>query len=252
MSNPLLDTLQQSLGRDYAIERELGGGGMARVFVAEERALGRRVVIKVLPPDAAGVVSVERFKREVQLAARLQHPHIVPLLAAGEVEGILYYTMPFIEGESLRARLTREHELPVAVAVRILRDLADALAYAHAHDVVHRDIKPDNILLAGQHAVVADFGIAKALATARLATGTSESGAQSITQLGVALGTPAYMSPEQASADPHVDHRADVYAIGAVGYELLTGRPPFSSHSPQALLAAVISADPQPDRKSVV
>ena len=243
VTTSLLDTLQSTLGKDYAVERELGGGGMARVFVAEERALGRKVVIKVLPPETAGDVSIDRFKREVQLAARLQHPHIVPVLAAGEANGILYYTMPFIDGEPLRTRLTREHELPIPVAVRLLRDVADALSYAHAHDVVHRDIKPDNILLSGPHALVADFGIAKAIASAR---GVDGAGAASITQLGVALGTPAYMAPEQASADPHVDHRADVYAIGAVGYELLAGRPPFTGHSPQSLLAAVISEQAEP------
>jgi serine/threonine-protein kinase len=246
VSNPLLDTLRSSLGREYAIERELGGGGMARVFLAEERSLGRRVVLKVLPPDAAGSVSAERFKREVQVAARLQHPHIVPLISAGEVNGIPYYTMPYIEGESLRARIAREHELPIAVAVRILREVADALAYAHSNNVVHRDIKPDNVLLADQHALVADFGIAKAIATARAASTSPETAAESITQLGVALGTPAYMAPEQASADPNVDHRADIYALGVLGYELLTGRPPFTGHSPQALLAAVISADARP------
>ena len=245
MSNPLLDTLRSSLGREYAIERELGGGGMARVFLAEERSLGRRVVLKVLPPDAAGSVSAERFKREVQVAARLQHPHIVPLISAGEVNGIPYYTMPYIEGESLRARIAREHELPIAVAVRIMREVADALAYAHSNNVVHRDIKPDNVLLADQHALVADFGIAKAIASAR-ATSAEGTAVASITQLGVALGTPAYMAPEQASADPNVDHRADIYALGALGYELLTGRPPFTGHSPQALLAAVISSEAQP------
>ncbi|MEX2178353.1 MAG: serine/threonine-protein kinase [Gemmatimonadaceae bacterium] len=242
-TSPLQDTLTRALGDGYTIERELGGGGMARVFVAEERGLGRRVVLKVLPPEAAGAISVERFKREVQLAARLQHPHIVPLLAAGEADGILYYSMPFIEGESLRARIAREHELPVPVVTRILREVAGALAYAHARNVVHRDIKPDNILLADGHAVVADFGIAKAIATARLTSG-DRADTEGLTQFGVALGTPAYMSPEQAAADPHVDHRADIYALGAVGYELLTGRPPFAGHSPQALLAAVIGATP--------
>ncbi|MGI8402057.1 MAG: serine/threonine-protein kinase, partial [Gemmatimonadaceae bacterium] len=153
------DRIRAALSSTYRIERELGGGGMSRVFLAEEIALGRRVVVKVLPPELTAETSAERFRREIQLAARLQHPHIVPLLAAWEGDGLLYYTMPFIEGESLRARLVREHELPVADAVRIFRHVVDALDYAHGHGVVHRDIKPENILLSGQHAVVADFGV---------------------------------------------------------------------------------------------
>jgi len=245
VTDRLLATLRDALGASYTIERELGGGGMSRVFAAIDTALARRVVIKVLPPERAGAVSAERFKREVQLAARLQHPHIVPLLAAGEVDGIPFYTMPMIEGESLRARIAREHELPVSGVMRILRDVADALTYAHAQAVVHRDIKPDNVLLTANHAVVMDFGIAKALAAARV-DGRGESSEPTITQVGVALGTPAYMAPEQASADPNIDHRTDIHALGAVGYELLTGRPPFAGHSPQALLAAVISEEARP------
>ena len=243
MTSPLLDTLRAALGREYAIERELGGGGMARVFVGIDRALGRQVVLKVLAPESVGSLSADRFKREVQLAARLQHPHIVPLLSAGEVDGMLYYTMPYIEGESLRARLERERELPVGAAVKILRDVADALAYAHGQGIIHRDIKPENILFSAEHAVVTDFGIAKALVTSQL-TPDDASGASGLTQVGVAIGTPAYMAPEQASADPQVDQRADIYALGAVGYELLTGRPPFSGTTLQSVLAAVISAEP--------
>src|SRR3989454_665616 len=212
--------LQAALGAAYRIERELGGGGMSRVFVAEEVELGRRVVIKVLAPELAAGVSVDRFKREIQLAASLQHPHIMPLLAAGPAEELLYYTMPLIEGESLRAKLAREGALPISDTVRILRDVADALAYAHKHGVAHRDIKPDNVLLSNPHAVVTDFGVAKAL--------SQSTGRSSLPSAGVALGTPAYMAPEQAAADPHTDHRCDLYAVGALAYEMLTGRPPFT------------------------
>src|SRR3989454_1549794 len=189
---------------------------MSRVFLAEEVRLGRRVVVKVLPPEMAAGVSAERFEREIQLAAKLQHPHIVPLLTAGARGDLLYYVMPHIAGESLRARVAHERALPVGETVRILRDVCDALAYAHGHGVVHRDVKPDNVLLSGKHALVTDFGVAKAVA--------SSSGAGALTSLGMALGTPAYMAPEQAAGDPTVDHRADLYAVGALGYELLAGR----------------------------
>ena len=225
--------MQTTLGDAYRIEKELGGGGMSRVFVAEETRLARRVVVKVLPPDLALEMRVDRFNREIQLSASLQHPHIVPLLAAGGAGEILYYTMPFVEGEPLRARLSREGELPVRDAVRILKDVADALAYAHARGVVHRDIKPDNVLLTGQHAVVADFGVAKAVSQAK-----TESG---LTSVGVALGTPAYMAPEQAAGDPNIDHRADIYAFGAMAYEMVTGRPPFAGLSPHQMLAAHVT-----------
>jgi len=229
----LSDRLQAVLGTAYRIEKELGGGGMSRVFVAEETRLGRRVVIKVLPPDLALEMRMDRFNREIQLSASLQHPHIVPLLAAGGADDLLYYTMPFVEGEALRSRLTREGELPVRDAVRILTDVADALAYAHARAVVHRDIKPDNVLLSGQHAVVADFGVAKAVSQAK-----TESG---LTSVGVALGTPAYMAPEQAAGDPNIDHRADIYAFGAMAYEMLTGRAPFAGLAPHQMLAAHVT-----------
>ncbi len=211
---------------------------MSRVFLAEETRLGRQVVIKVLPPDMGAGVNVERFEREIQLAARLQHPHIVPLLTAAAAGDLLYYIMPYIAGESLRAKLSREGELPVAEALKILREVVDALSYAHRNGVVHRDIKPDNVLLSDGHAVVTDFGVAKAV--------SSSSGKSSLTSLGVALGTPAYMAPEQAAADPHVDHRADIYAVGTLAYEMLTGRTPFVAPTPQALLAAHITqtADP--------
>src|SRR5213080_845715 len=233
----LLARLQSALGDAYRIERELGGGGMSRVFLAQETALKRPVVIKVLPPEMAAGVNVERFRREVELAASLQHPHIVPLLSAAASGDLLYYTMPLVEGESLRAKLAREGELPVSETIRVLADVADALAYAHAHGVVHRDIKPDNVLISGKHAVVTDFGVSKAV---------SASSGGSLTSLGVALGTPAYMAPEQAAADPHLDHRADLYALGILGYEMLTGRPPFTAATPQATLAAQVTQTPQP------
>src|SRR5437764_504424 len=229
--------LQVALGDAYRIERELGGGGMSRVFLAHETALKRQVVVKVLPPEMAAGVNIERFRREVELAASLQHPHIVPLLSAAASGDLLYYTMPLVEGESLRAKLGREGELPVSETIRILADVADALAYAHAHGVVHRDVKPDNVLISGKHAVVTDFGVSKAV---------SASSGGSLTSVGVALGTPAYMAPEQAAADPHVDHRADLYALGVLGYEMLTGRPPFTAATPQATLAAQVTKKPEP------
>ena len=225
--------MQAALGTAYRVEKELGGGGMSRVFVAEETRLARQVVIKVLPPDLALEMRVDRFNREIQLSASLQHPHIVPLLAAGGADDLLYYTMPFVEGEALRTRLTREGELPVRDTVRILKDVADALAYAHARGVVHRDIKPDNVLLSGHHAVVADFGVAKAVSQAK-----TESG---LTSVGVALGTPAYMAPEQAAGDPNIDYRADIYAFGAMAYEMLTGRAPFAGLAPHQMLAAHVT-----------
>src|SRR5687768_346471 len=236
----LLPRLQEALGTTYRIERELGGGGMSRVFLAEEGRLGRKVVIKVLPPETSLGVHADRFEREIQVAASLQHPHVVPLLTAGATDELLYYVMPFIEGETLASRIARDGALPVSEVVRILRDVVDALVYAHARGVVHRDIKPANILFAGRHALVADFGVAKAVSA------SSGGNAESLTSLGVALGTPAYMAPEQAAADPNVDHRADLYAVGAVAYELLTGRTPFVAATPQAMLAAHVAVPPDP------
>jgi serine/threonine-protein kinase len=205
--------------------------------LAEETALGRRVVIKVLPPEMAAGVNQDRFRREIQLAAKLQHPHIVPLLSAGSSGDLLWYVMPFIEGESLRVKLAREGELPVKESLQILREIADALSYAHDHGVVHRDIKPDNVLISGRHVMVTDFGVAKAV--------SESTGGQSLTSLGLALGTPAYMAPEQAAGDPHVDQRADLYALGALAYEILAGRPPFAGLSPQAVLAAHVTQAPE-------
>ena len=234
------DRLQATLGVAYRLDRELGGGGMSRVFVAEDPALGRTVVIKLLSPELSEGLNVERFRREIQVAARLSHPHIVPLLTAGESGGLPYFTMPFIEGESLRARLTKGGELPIGEAVRVLREVASALAYAHTAGVVHRDIKPENVLVSGGAAMVTDFGVAKALKDAALTANAQ------LTQFGVALGTPAYMAPEQAAADPATDQRADIYAFGAMAYELLTGSSPFAGRPAQAMLAAHAVEAPEP------
>jgi eukaryotic-like serine/threonine-protein kinase len=238
----LREQLEKTLGDSYAIERELGGAGMSRVFVAHETTLDRKVVIKVLPSELAVAVSVERFKREIQVAAKLQHPNIVPVLTSGVSDGLPYYTMPFVEGESLRSRLRREGELPVADALTILCDVLSALSYAHEHGIVHRDIKPDNVLLTKYNAVVADFGIAKALTA-------SAGSAGSLTSLGIALGTPAYMAPEQVSADPMIDHRADIYSVGAMAYEMLSGSPLFGSRSAQSTMAAHAIEEPEPLEK---
>jgi serine/threonine-protein kinase len=239
----LREQLETALGPAYRFERELGGGGMSRVFLAEEVALGRRVVVKVLAPDLSAGVSGERFRREVQLAAKLQHPHIVPLLAAGQSAHLLYYIMPFVDGESLRQRLSRENELPVVEAVRLAREIADALSHAHAQGIVHRDIKPENVLLSNRHAVVADFGIAKAIEEGHAG---GRAGAPGLTSVGFTLGTPAYMAPEQAVADPATDHRADLYSLGVVAYEMIAGRPPFQAATSQELIAAHVATPPEP------
>ena len=246
------DLLQRALGTAYTIERELGGGGMSIVFVATDNTLGRQVVIKVLPYDLAATVSVDRFKREIMLSAALQHPHIVPVLSAGQAEQLPYFIMPYVEGESVRARMARG-PLSVRETVSILKDVARALAYAHGRGVIHRDIKPDNILLSGGAAMVTDFGVAKAISASReratLGGRQSNSGGWSggtITSVGTSLGTPMYMAPEQAAADPNTDHRADLYALGVVGYEMLVGAPPFYGRTPQALLAAQLTEAPKP------
>ena len=228
---------------------------MSRVFVALDTALNRRVVVKVLPPELAASVSVDRFNREIMLAATLQHPHIVGVLTAGTIDGMPFFTMPFVEGESLRMRIEREGRLTVGRVVSILKDVARALSYAHERGVVHRDIKPDNVLLAGTSATVTDFGIAKAVLGSLATdphqqvdpkTGKTTSGTGALTQLGTTLGTPAYMAPEQAAADPATDHRADIYSFGIMAYEMLTGNVPFKSKTPQALLAAQLTATPAP------
>jgi serine/threonine-protein kinase len=247
----LRDELQRTLGSGYTIERELGGGGMSTVFVARDNTLGRLVVVKVLPYELAATVSVDRFKREIMLSAALQHPHIVPVLSSGETtpsDGqnttrLPFFIMPFVEGESLRVRLARG-PLSVREAVSILKDVSRALAYAHGRGVIHRDIKPDNILLSGGSATVTDFGVAKALSASREGKQTSSTRTGTITMVGTSIGTPAYMAPEQAAGDPSTDHRADLYALGIVGYEMLVGTPPFHGRAPQQLLAAQLTEAP--------
>jgi serine/threonine-protein kinase len=238
----LREQLQTALGNTYTLERELGGGGMSRVFVAHETALGRKVVIKVLSPDLAAGVSTERFAREIRMAAQLQHPNIVPLHAAGEGAGLPYYTMPFVEGLSLRTRLEKNDPLPASESIRILRDVARALAYAHEHGIVHRDIKPENVLLSGDAAVVTDFGIAKAVSAAKTGSGDQTT----LTSAGVGIGTPAYMAPEQAFGDPTTDHRADIYSFGCLAYELLAGKPPFADRPSHQLVIAHAMETPPP------
>jgi serine/threonine-protein kinase len=235
---PNESALAAALVGRYAIERELGQGGMATVYLARDLRHERLVALKVLRPELAASLGPERFLREIKLAAQLQHPHILPLHDSGEAVGFLYYVMPYVEGESLRARLARQGELPVHDALRILIEVTDALAYAHGRGIVHRDIKPDNVLLSGRHALVTDFGVAKAVSEA--------TGRQQLTTAGVALGTPAYMAPEQATADPGVDHRADLYALGVLGYELIAGHPPFSGRTSPEVLAAQVTQPAPP------
>jgi serine/threonine protein kinase len=236
--------LEAALGELYSIESELGGGGMSRVFLAEETALGRRVVVKVLPRELTGGVNVDRFRREIMLSAVLQHPHIVTLLSTGEVAGVPYFTMPYQEGRSLRQYLRDQGPLPIGETVGLLGDVAKALAYAHDRGVIHRDIKPDNVLLCGGAAIVTDFGIAKAVSEAK--DTTPQPFSETLTQIGMSIGTPTYMAPEQAAADPEVDHRADIYSFGCLAYEMLCGRPPFCDMSPRKLLAAHLSDAPEP------
>jgi tRNA A-37 threonylcarbamoyl transferase component Bud32/tetratricopeptide (TPR) repeat protein len=236
----LRDQLQATLSGTYTLEHELGGGGMSRVFVADELRLKRKVVVKVLSPELAQGISVERFEREIQTVAALQHANIVPVHTAGDTNGLPFYTMPFVEGESLRSRLARG-PLPVTEVIGILRDVSKALAYAHQRGVVHRDIKPDNVLISGGVAVVTDFGIAKAISASRTA-----SGGATLTQFGTSIGTPAYMAPEQAAGDPAIDHRADIYALGAMAYELLSGQQVFANRTPQRMLAAHMGEAPKP------
>jgi serine/threonine protein kinase len=234
--------LTQQFEASHAIQFEITGAGMSRVFVAEERSLQRKVVIKVLSPALAAAVNVERFQREIMVLAGLNHPNVVPVLSTGQVAGLPYFIMPFVNGESLRARMARG-PLSVRETVGILRDVTRALAYAHASGIVHRDIKPDNIMLSGSAAVVTDFGVAKAVSASRnkfVAEG------HSITGVGISLGTPQYMAPEQAAADPKADHRVDLYAIGIVGYEMLLGSPPFFGRTPQGTLAAQLTELPAP------
>jgi eukaryotic-like serine/threonine-protein kinase len=228
-------TLQHFLADRYTIEGEIGRGGMAAVYLARDIRHERQVAIKVLDPTLAAALGAERFLREIRIVAGLQHPHILPLYDSGEAAGFLYYVMPFVDGESLRQRLTREKQLPLEDALRIGREVADALAYAHAHHVVHRDIKPENILLETGQAVVADFGIARAIGAV---------GGDQLTQTGMAVGTPAYMSPEQAAGSGEVDGRSDVYALSCVLYELLAGQPPFTGPTAESVVRQHLVAEP--------
>ncbi|MEE8361510.1 MAG: protein kinase [Gemmatimonadales bacterium] len=238
----LSDRLQGALGDAFQIERELKPGGMSLLFLATERSLNRRVVIKLLPPDMTSEVSAARFKQEIELAAQLQHPNILPILSAGSHDDLIYYIMPYISGESLRHRLTNEGRASIESATQLIREVADALSYAHGHGIVHRDIKPENILLEEGHAVLTDFGVARAIGEAR--------GDDRLTATGMGVGTPGYMAPEQAAGERHVDARADVYALAVVGYELLAGSPPFVGDTPQAVLAAHLTQEAPPVKET--
>jgi serine/threonine protein kinase/Tol biopolymer transport system component len=231
-----IEPFRSAVADRYRLNRELGHGGMATVYLAHDLRHDRQVAIKVLHEDLGATLGPERFLAEIKTTAKLQHPHILPLLDSGQVGGLLYYVMPYVEGETLRSRLTRETQLPIEDTVRIALEVADALSFAHSHGIVHRDIKPENILLQGGHALVADFGIALAV---------QEAGGPRLTQTGLSLGTPQYMSPEQAMGEKSVDARSDIYALGAVTYEMLTGEPPFPGSSAQAVVARVLSAEPQ-------
>lgn len=231
-----LDRLRAAFAGAYDIEHEVGAGGMATVYLARDTKHDRRVAIKVLRPELAAALGPDRFPREIRIVAQLQHPHVLPLHDSGERDGFLYYVMPFVEGESLRKKLDREGQLPVHDTVRILREVVDALAYAHHLGILHRDIKPDNVMLSGRHAMVMDFGVAKAVSAA---------GGETLTTVGVAVGTPHYMSPEQATGAEHLDHRSDIYSIGILAYELLTGETPFKGKTAQAVLSAQVLERPR-------
>ena len=232
----VLGRLTAALADRYRLERELGAGGMATVYLAEDLRHGRMVAVKVLRPELAAVIGAERFLAEIRTTAKLQHPHILPLFDSGSAEGSLFYVMPYVEGESLRDRLRREKQLPIPDAVRIAGEIASALDYAHRHGVIHRDIKPENILLHDGTALVADFGIALAASTA---------GSERMTETGMSVGTPQYMSPEQAMGEREITARSDIYALGAVAYEMLTGEPPFSGATAQAIVARVLTEEPK-------
>jgi len=236
------ERLLAALGGSYTIERELTGGGMALVFAGEDHDLGRKVVIKILPPELAATVSAERFRREILTVARLQHPHIVPILKAGEVDGLPYFVMPYVDGESIDVKLRRTGAFGVRETLGIMKDAARALAFAHERGVVHRDIKPGNILLAAGSATVTDFGVAKALSSARR-SGEKGSG---LTNTGMSLGTILYMAPEQAAGDPDIDGRADIYSLGITAYEMLAGAAPFANLSPREMLTARLTLPPPP------
>jgi serine/threonine protein kinase len=224
--------LRTSLATRYDIDREIGAGGMATVYLARDQRHDRKVALKVLNPELGAVLGVERFLSEIKVTANLQHPNLLPLFDSGEADGLLFYVMPFVEGESLRARLDREKQLPIDEAIRIAMAVANALDYAHSHHVIHRDLKPENILLQHGQPVVADFGIALAV---------SKAGGNRVTQTGLSLGTPQYMSPEQATGDRVIDGRTDIYSLGALTYEMLTGEPPHIGHTSQAIIARLLT-----------
>jgi len=231
------EALVVALAGRYEVERELGQGGMAAAFLARDLKHHRPVAVKVVKPGLAASLGAERFLREIDTAASLAHPHILPVYGSGDAGGFLYYVMPYVEGESLRDRLARERQLPLDEALRIAREGADALSYAHSHGVVHRGIKPANILLESGHAVAGDFGIARAPTAA---------GAETLTETGLTLGTPAYMSPEQASGSKHLDGRSDLYSLGCVLYEMLAGQPPFTGPTAESLVHQHLSVAPPP------
>ena len=231
------ERLSSALADRYRIERELGQGGMATVYLAQDVRHDRKVALKVLRPELSAILGADRFLAEIKTTANLQHPHILSLFDSGEADGLVFYVMPYVEGESLRDRLAREHQLPIDDALRIAREVGDALHYAHGHGVIHRDIKPENILLQGGHALVADFGIALAAA---------KTGGSRMTETGMSLGTPTYMSPEQAMGDRTLDARSDIYALGCVLYEMLTGDAPFTGSTAQAIVAKVLTQKPAP------
>ena len=237
MSDDVLDRLKIALADRYTVERELGRGGMATVYLAQDLKHRRQVAIKVLLPELASAVGPERFLREIEIAARLHHPHVLPLYDSGDADGFLYYVMPFAEGESLRDRLDREKQLPLDDALQITREVADALGYAHGEGVLHRDIKPENILLESGHAVVADFGIARAISAA---------GGDRLTETGLAIGTPTYMSPEQAAGEKELDGRSDLYSLGCVLYEMLAGQPPFTGPTVENIRYQHLVVEPRP------
>jgi serine/threonine-protein kinase len=239
MSDPKY-RLAQALSDRYTLGDEVGSGGMATVYRAEDIKHGRTVALKVLRPELTSAMGTDRFPREIRLIASFNHPHILSLYDSGESGGFLYYVMPFVEGETLGARLARERELPIGDTIRILIEVTDALAYAHARGVVHRDIKPGNVLLADRHAVVADFGVAKALSVA---------GGDQLTTVGIAVGTPQYMAPEQAMGEADIDHRVDIYAVGVLAYEMLTGRVPFEAKTSQGMLSAHVMEVPKDPRE---
>jgi eukaryotic-like serine/threonine-protein kinase len=235
-----LDRISAALSGSYRIEREVGVGGMATVYLAQDLKHDRKVALKVLRPELTAAMGTDRFPREIHIIAQMQHPHILPLYDSGATGGFLYYVMPFVDGESLRAKLARTGPLPVTEAVRLLKEITDALAYAHARGIVHRDIKPDNVMLSGRHAAVTDFGVAKAV---------SASAGDKLTTVGIAVGTPQYMAPEQAMAEEHIDHKVDIYALGVLGYEMLTGRPAFEATTAQGMLSAHVLEQPKDIRE---